>query len=154
MGTCKTARKFLNHKRIDKTTMTDNHRNKTNDENKKASWLQFIERRLLGTFKNSLAGLSIAFKSEEAFRVEALLMAIALPAIYWVAESVMESLLLLIVTALILITELINSAVEATVDRVGMDYHELSKKAKDIGSAAVLISLLLAAVTWGVLIFT
>jgi diacylglycerol kinase (ATP) len=134
--------------------MTDNHRNKTNDENKKASWLQFIERRLLGTFKNSLAGLSIAFKSEEAFRVEALLMAIALPAIYWVAESVMESLLLLIVTALILITELINSAVEATVDRVGMDYHELSKKAKDIGSAAVLISLLLAAVTWGVLIFT
>lgn len=110
--------------------------------------------RLFGTLKNSLAGLSIAFKSEAAFKVAVLLTAIALPAIYWVAESVMEGLLLLMVTTLILVTELLNLAVEAAVDRAGLDYHELSKKAKDIGSAAVLISLLLAAVTWGVFIFT
>lgn len=108
--------------------MTDNYHDKSTDENKKTSWLQFIERRLLGTLKNSLVDLNIAFKNEEAFKVEVLLAAIALPAIYWVAESVMEGLLPLMVTPLILVTELLNSDVEAPVDRAGLDCHEFSKK--------------------------
>ena len=79
---------------------------------------------------------------------------IALPSIYWVAETIMEGLLLFFVIALLLITELLNSALEATVDRIGLDYHELSKRAKDIASAAVFFAIVLAAVTWLTLIIT
>lgn len=134
--------------------MTERNENNTQtSSNNDGFWLNFVKRRLIGTLKNSIAGLSTALKNEEAFRVEMILTTAALPAIYLVAESVIEGLLLLLVTALILITELLNSAVESTVDRVGPEYHELSKNAKDIGSAAVLISLLLAVVTWLTLIF-
>lgn len=111
-------------------------------------------RRLIEATKNSIAGLASCFKHEEAFRIQVCIAIIALPSIYWVADNVMEGLLLFFVIALLLITELLNSALEATVDRIGLDYHELSERAKDIASAAVFCTIVLAAVTWLTLIIT
>jgi diacylglycerol kinase (ATP) len=113
-----------------------------------------VKRRLIVATKNSIIGLTTCFKHEEAFRIQVFIAVIALPSIFWVADNVMEGLLLLFVTVLMMITELLNSAVETTVDRIGMDYHELSKRAKDIASAAVFFAILLAAVTWLTLIIT
>ena len=75
-------------------------------------------------------------------------MLFALPAAWWIADTLNEILLLLFSAALVLIAELLNSAIEATIDRVGMDYHKLSKQAKDMGSAAVFVAIVLAAITW------
>jgi diacylglycerol kinase (ATP) len=113
-----------------------------------------VKRRLIVATKNSIIGLTTCFKHEEAFRIQVFIAVIALPSIFWVADNVMEGLLLLFVTVLMMITELLNSAVETTIDRIGMDYHELSKRAKDIASAAVFFAILLAAVTWLTLIIT
>lgn len=112
------------------------------------------KRRLINATQHSIAGLTACFKHEEAFRIQVLVASIALPSIYWVADSVIEGLLLFLVIALVLLTELINSAIEATVDRVGMDFHPLSKRAKDVASAAVFIALLLAGLTWLILLFS
>jgi diacylglycerol kinase (ATP) len=113
-----------------------------------------VKRRLIVATKNSIIGLTTCFKHEEAFRIQVFIAVIALPSIFWVADNVMEGLLLLFVIVLMMITELLNSAVETTIDRIGMDYHELSKRAKDIASAAVFFAILLAAVTWLTLIIT
>ncbi|MDA8693793.1 diacylglycerol kinase [Pseudomonadales bacterium] len=125
----------------------------SNEESDKKT-ANIAKRRLIIATKNSIAGLTACFKSEEAFRIEVFISIVALPSIFWVAENVMEGLLLFFVIALLLLTELLNSAIEAVVDRVGMDYHPLSKRAKDIASAAVFISWLLAGITWLVLIFS
>lgn len=131
--------------------MTDlNFNNKQQDRRV----VSIAKRRLIVASKNSLVGLAECFKHEEAFRIQVVIALIALPAIYWVADNIMEGLLLLFVTVLMMITELLNSALETAVDRVGMDYHELSKRAKDIASAAVFFAILLMAVTWLVLIIT
>jgi diacylglycerol kinase (ATP) len=113
-----------------------------------------VKRRLIVATKNSIIGLAACFKHEEAFRIQVAIAAIALPSIYWVADNMIEGLLLFFVIVLMMITELLNSALEATIDRVGMDYHELSKRAKDIASAAVFFAILLAAITWLTLIIT
>tara|TARA_B100000767_G_scaffold196740_2_gene183776 strand:+ start:4675 stop:5100 length:426 start_codon:yes stop_codon:yes gene_type:complete len=115
---------------------------------KETTILGLLQRRLIHATKNSLSGLQLAFKKEEAFRVETYLTLLALPAAWWIADTLNEGLLLLSSVALVLITELLNSAIEATIDRVGLDYHELSKQAKDIGSAAVFVAMILAAITW------
>ena len=73
---------------------------------------------------------------------------VALPAAWWIADTLIEGLLLSFTIALVLIAELLNSAIDSTVDRVGMKYHDLSKQAKDIGSAAVFVAIFLAAMTW------
>lgn len=125
----------------------------SNEESDKKT-ANIAKRRLIIATKNSIAGLTVCFKSEEAFRIEVFISILALPSIFWVAENVMEGLLLFFVIALLLLTELLNSAIEAVVDRVSMDYHPLSKRAKDIASAAVFISWLLAGITWLVLIFS
>ena len=131
--------------------MTDlNFNNKQQDRRV----VSIAKRRLIVASKNSLVGLAECFKHEEAFRIQVVIALIALPAIYWVADNIMEGLLLLFVTVLMMITELLNSALETAVDRVGMDYHELSKRAKDIASAAVFFAILLMAVTWLELIIT
>ena len=117
-------------------------------------FFSIAKRRLIEATKNSIVGLASCFKHEEAFRIQMTIAVIALPSIYWVAETVIEGLLLFFVIALLLITELLNSALEATVDRIGLDYHELSKRAKDIASAAVFFAIVLAAVTWLTLIIT
>lgn len=90
-----------------------------------------------------------AFKSEAAFRQECALAAILLPAAFWLGRTGVERALLAGTCVLVLIVELLNTAVEYVVDRIGMDHHELSGNAKDVGSAAVLMSLVLTGVVWG-----
>ena len=98
--------------------------------------------------QNSLSGLRLAFNKEEAFRVQTFLALLALPVAWWMADTLIEGLLLSFTIALVLIAELLNSTIESTVDRVGIKFHDLSKQAKDIGSAAVFVAIILAAMTW------
>ena len=99
----------------------------------------------------SMAGLNAAWRHEAAFRQEVLLCVVLIPAAFWVGETAVERCLLIGACLLVLIVELINSAVEAVVDRVSSERHELSGRAKDLGSAAVLVTLLLAAIVWGLI---
>lgn len=96
----------------------------------------------------SIKGLRAAFRNEAAFRQELALAVIFIPLAFFVAAGPVERIILIGLTVLVLIVELLNSAIEAVVDRVGMEHHELSGRAKDIGSAAVLVSLLLWAYAW------
>ena len=96
----------------------------------------------------SAKGLKACYQSEYAFRLEVWLAVLLLPLGYWLGETSVEKVLLIIPIFLVLIIELINSAIEAVVDRVGMEHHELSGFAKDVASAAVLISLIIFIVTW------
>lgn len=95
-----------------------------------------------------MSGLRLAFASEAAFRQECMLALIAIPAALLVPIGVVERILLIGITCLVLIVELLNSAIEAVVDRVGLEAHPLSGQAKDIGSAAVLVALLLWVYSW------
>ena len=99
----------------------------------------------------SLAGIRAAWTHEAAFRQEVLLTMILAPAAFWLGGSTVERLLLLGSCLIVLITELLNSAVEAAIDRISDDQHRLSARAKDLGSAAVFISLWLAGITWGLI---
>jgi diacylglycerol kinase (ATP) len=99
----------------------------------------------------SLAGIRAAWKHEAAFRQEVLLSVILAPAAVWLGGSTVERLMLLGSCLIVLITELLNSAVEAAIDRISDDKHRLSARAKDLGSAAVFISLWLAGITWGLI---
>lgn len=93
-------------------------------------------------------GVLAAVRHEAAFRQELLLALMALPVALFLDISRVERVLLIIVTFIVLIAELINSAIEAVVDRVGEEIHELSGRAKDMGSGAVLFSLILWAYAW------
>ena len=99
----------------------------------------------------SLAGLRAAWKNEAAFRQEAVLSLIMVPCAFWLGGSTVERLMLIGSCLIVLITELLNSAVEAAIDRIGDDPHRLSARAKDLGSAAVFTSLWLAGITWGLI---
>jgi len=96
----------------------------------------------------SLAGLRAAFVCEDAFRQEALLAAVLIPASFLMPVSGLGRGVMIASVLLVLIVELLNSAIEAAVDRVSLDRHHLSKRAKDIGSAAVLLALVNVAVVW------
>lgn len=96
----------------------------------------------------SWAGLAAAYKNEAAFRQELWLFALLLPVAMWLGESGVECALLIGSMVLVLIAELVNSAIEAVVDRFGGELHELSGRAKDVGSAAVLIAIVNAVVVW------
>jgi len=96
----------------------------------------------------SLAGLRAAWKEEAAFRQESLLMLVMLPCAFWLGRSLVEELLLIAVCVLVIIVELLNSAIEAVVDRIGDEYHLLSGRAKDMGSAAVFVSVMLVIIVW------
>lgn len=96
----------------------------------------------------SFNGLKAAVKNEAAFRQELLLAVIFIPLAIFLDVSALERVALIGATVLVLIVELLNSAVEAVVDRIGSEYHELAGRAKDLGSAAVLITLLLWAYVW------
>ena len=104
--------------------------------------------RMLRAFASSAKGLTGAFRDEEAFRQELLFSCVALPLGLWLGHSGVERALLTAPVLLILIVELLNSAIEATVDRIGPERHELAGLAKDIGSAAVLLSFILLGVVW------
>ncbi len=108
--------------------------------------------RLCNAFGYSLAGFRAAFKHEDAFRQEALLAAILIPLALWLPVSAFGKALMIGSVLLVIIVELLNSAVEATVDRISLDSHDLAKRAKDIGSAAVLVSLVNVLVVWALIL--
>lgn len=101
-------------------------------------------KRILHAGSYSLAGLRSGW-NEKAFRTEAILAMALLPVGLWLGQTWLERMFLVATVLLVLITELLNSAVEAAIDRIGPEWHQLSKTAKDMGSAAVLLSLLLCA---------
>ena len=96
----------------------------------------------------SMKGLRACYTGEAAFRQEVWLVVVLTPLSFWLANTTAEWILLVAPLLLLLIVELLNSAVEAAVDRIGDERHELSGRAKDMGSAAVLLSLVLIAVAW------
>ncbi len=100
----------------------------------------------------SLAGLRAGWR-EKAFRQEVLLAAVLLPLACWLGRGWVETALLTASVVLVLITELLNSGIEAAIDRIGPELHDLSKRAKDMGSAAVLLSLLLCGAVWAAALF-
>ncbi|MBR2512450.1 MAG: diacylglycerol kinase [Halomonas sp.] len=106
---------------------------------------------LMYSTRYSWKGLKAAFRNETAFRQEVVITAVLLPLAWWIADTSISWLLLVGSLFLVLIVELLNSAVENVVDRIGTEHHELSGRAKDIGSAAVMLSLIMAGLTWGVL---
>ena len=105
-------------------------------------------RRVWNAFHYSCAGLQAAYRHEDAFRQEALLALLLIPLAIWLGDGAVERALLIGCVLLVLIVELINSAIEATVDRISLELHPLAKRAKDIGSAAVMIALLNAVLVW------
>lgn len=109
--------------------------------------------RILAAARYSYKGLVAAWKNEAAFRQETIACVVLMPAAFFVGRSVEQIILLLIPLFVLLIAELTNSAVEAAVDRIGDEFHELSGRAKDIGSAIVMIALILAALVWGLIIY-
>ncbi len=100
----------------------------------------------------SMQGIKAAWRHEAAFRQEVILMLLLTPAAFIVGSGLTQQLLLLVLAWLIVIVEILNSAVEAVVDRFGGEMHDLSGRAKDMGSAAVFITLVLNAVVWGAVI--
>ena len=101
----------------------------------------------------SMAGIKAAWKNEQAFRWEAAIVLLMMPVGLWIGRTAVEWALLIESAMSILITELLNSAVEAVVDRIGPERHELSKRAKDLGSAAAFISMITAAIVWGLIAY-
>jgi diacylglycerol kinase (ATP) len=108
-------------------------------------------RRIWNAGLYSLAGIRASWKNEAAFRQESLLSLVLIPAAFWYGSTAIERVLLIGSCLIVLIVELLNSAVEATIDRIGEDRHELSGRAKDMGSAAVFISLWAVVMTWGLI---
>ncbi len=104
--------------------------------------------RIIHAFGYALLGLRAAIRHEAAFRQELLLATFMIPAGIYLGSGALEKILLVAVVLLVLIVELLNSAIEAAIDRVGDEHHELAGRAKDMGAAAVLISLILAISVW------
>lgn len=109
-------------------------------------------RRFIVAGVNSSRGLKDAFVKEEAFRVQVLLGLLLIPLACFIANSYLQLLLLLLVYFLVMIVELLNTCIEIVVDRIGPEFHELSGRAKDIGSAAVALSMFVFVLVWGALI--
>jgi len=105
-------------------------------------------RRVMQATLFSLQGLRWAWRYEQAIRQEIIVLALIIPVAFWLDVNGIERLLLIGSWGLVIIVELLNSAVEATVDRIGIEHHKLSGRAKDIGSAAVFCAILLFLATW------
>ena len=101
----------------------------------------------------SWAGLKAAWNNEMAFRIETIVIALMIPIGIWIGETAVQWALLIGSSLLVLITELLNSAVEKVVDRIGTEHHILSKQAKDLGSAAAAVSMLAAVIVWGLIAY-
>jgi diacylglycerol kinase (ATP) len=109
-------------------------------------------KRIFSAIFNSLDGLRTAWRLEHAFRQE---LGVAIPGVIvalLLPVTLLERVALIAVLILMLITELVNSAIEAVVDRISLDHHELSKNAKDLGSAAVMLAVILAVLTWAAIL--
>jgi diacylglycerol kinase (ATP) len=102
----------------------------------------------------SLAGLKTAYRGERAFRQETWLASVMMPAAFWLGRTWVEVALLAGSAALVLIVELLNSGIETAIDRVSFELHDLSKRAKDLASAAVFLSLLVCASVWATAVWT
>ncbi len=109
--------------------------------------------RLTRATKFSIRGFYAAFRHEAAFRQELGFFVVMAPLAFWIGKSEIEIAILLGCLFIVLMVELLNSAIEAVVDRISTEHHELSARAKDIGSAAVFVSLANVIVVWGVVIF-
>jgi diacylglycerol kinase (ATP) len=105
-------------------------------------------KRLINAFGYSISGTFAAFKHEDAFRQEVILALILTPAALYFGETAIDQALMVSSLLFVIIVELLNSAIEATVDRISVKHHKLAKRAKDIGSAAVFFSLINAAAIW------
>jgi diacylglycerol kinase (ATP) len=110
-------------------------------------------RRIINAMKYSIEGFKAAWEHEHAFRQELLMVIIGTVIALSLPISAFQRLFLICVLLLVLIVELINSAIEAIVDRISLERHPLSKRAKDIGSAAVMLAMLIAAAAWAVVLF-
>lgn len=109
--------------------------------------------RVIDAFGYSMKGFAAVWKYEAAFRQEMGLAAVLIPTAFWLAQTHIELILLIASVFWVLMAELANSSVEAVVDRTGSERHELSGRAKDIGSALVFVSLALLALVWGIIAF-
>lgn len=109
---------------------------------------QTIDARLIKAGAHSWAGLKATWSDEQAFRIEAVLGLILLPAVFWLGDSLVDYLLLFSSMVLVLIVEILNTAIETVVDRVSTEPSPLSKKAKDQGSAAVFVAMMFFVVVW------
>ncbi|WP_373766471.1 diacylglycerol kinase [Glaesserella sp.] len=101
----------------------------------------------------SMKGLKSAYIHEAAFRQEVWLSLVLIPLGFILGHGIIEKILLVGSVLIVLVAELLNSAVESVVDRIGSEYHELSGRAKDIGSAAVFIAMIFTGLTWGLILF-
>jgi diacylglycerol kinase (ATP) len=108
--------------------------------------------RLWNALGYSLAGFRAAYKYEDAFRQETHLAIVLIPLALWLPASHIGKALMIGSVLLVIMVELINSAIEATVDRISLENHDLAKRAKDIGSSAVLVSLINVAMVWGLVL--
>ena len=114
--------------------------------------LEVLNRRTRVAGQNSWQGLKDAFANEEAFKVQSILCLFLIPLALTIAENYIQLLLLLCSLFLVLIVELLNTGIEMVVDRIGTDFHKLSGRAKDIGSAAVCLSMVLFILVWSMVI--
>ena len=110
-------------------------------------------KRLINAIGYSFSGFKAAFQNEDAFRQEVFLTIVLVPLAFYITNNSLEIVLLLFSTLLVPIIELLNSAIAATVDRISLEQHKLAKRAKDIGSAAVFLSLVNLFAVWLVIIF-
>lgn len=111
-----------------------------------------LKRIVLAT-RFSAQGIASAWRHEAAFRQELIAVVLLTPVAFWLGRDATEILILLMPLLLVLIVELLNSAIEATLDRIGDEQHALAGRAKDMGSAAVFFSLVVAAAAWGTVIY-
>ncbi|WP_062064867.1 diacylglycerol kinase [Cellvibrio sp. OA-2007] len=109
--------------------------------------------RVIDAFGYSMKGFAASWRYEAAFRQEVGLAVVLIPTAFWLAQTHIELILLISSVFWVLMAELANSSVEAVVDRTGSERHELSGRAKDIGSALVFMSLVLLAIVWGIIAF-
>ncbi|MDC5847696.1 diacylglycerol kinase [Vibrio europaeus] len=109
-------------------------------------------KRIIDATGYSIKGLTAAWRYEAAFRQEVILLIIMATATFFLPVTKLEQVVMIATLFIVVLVELLNSAIEAVVDRVGSEYHELSGRAKDIGSAAVFVALSLVVVTWGLIL--
>ena len=111
-----------------------------------------VFRRLVNATRNSINGLGAGLRTQPALRYEFYILAIALPAAWLLGNGAVERALMISSCLLVVVVELLNSAIEVVVDRIGSEHHELSGRAKDLASSAVLFSIILAVTVWAILL--
>lgn len=104
--------------------------------------------RLRAAWGNSMAGLADVWRTAEAFRIEAAVLVVSIPAAFWIADGALARAGLIGTVLFVMIVEVVNSAIEAAIDRIGPERHEKSRMAKDLGSLAVLLASALAGLMW------